>query len=196
MNASTVPFRHFGIRYLDAIQMLALQSCSTVEEIEELLMPSTLISQRDPIVSLPECAYSIAPSLTKLFNRSIASGCYPQAWKLARIVPIHKSGDKATPSNYRPISIVSKVLERHVHTVVSNFLAENAPIIFMPVGLYVSGHFSLKPGQISQIPWNHASLRHVLVPPGNSCEHKSYRKLTGLLYCRLYRYSSPGTRPD
>jgi len=36
-----------------------------------------------------------------------------------------------TSSNYRPISIlsiVSKLLERHVHTVVSNFLAVNAPI--------------------------------------------------------------------
>ena len=77
------------------------------------------------------CRYVIRLSWTMYSNRSIASGCYPQAWKLARIVPIHKSGDKATPTNYRPISIlsiVSKVLERHVHTVVSNFLAENAPI--------------------------------------------------------------------
>ena len=35
-------------------------------------------------------ACSIAPSLTKLFNHSIASGIFPEAWKHARIVPIHK----------------------------------------------------------------------------------------------------------
>ena len=40
-------------------------------------------------------------------------------------------------------------------------------------------------GQLSQIPWNHASLRHVLVPPGNRVSTK-VRKLTGLLFRRFY----------
>ena len=33
-------------------------------------------------------AHSIGPSLTKLFNLSIAQGCFPQCWKLSSIVPI------------------------------------------------------------------------------------------------------------
>ena len=60
----------------------------------------------------------IVPSLTKLFNLSLSSGIFPEAWKLARIVPVPKAGDLSRPSNYRPISIlsvVSKLLERHVH---------------------------------------------------------------------------------
>ena len=72
-----------------------------------------------------------APSLTKLFNLSIGSGCFPTAWKCARVTPIFKSADPALPSNYRPISIlpiVSKVLERHVYNLVSNHLALSSPI--------------------------------------------------------------------
>ena len=107
----------------------------TVEEVEELLVilnpdKSTGLDGVSPRM-LKSTAHSIAPSLTKLFNRSMATGFYPRAWKHARIVPIHKKGDKAFPSKYRPISIlsiVSKLLECHIHSLVSNFVSENSPI--------------------------------------------------------------------
>ena len=56
-------------------------------------------------------ATSVTPSLTHLFNMSITTGCFPDAWKLARVVPVPKANDMSNPSNYRPISIVSKVME-------------------------------------------------------------------------------------
>ena len=59
----------------------------------------------------------IAPSLTKLINTSFSTGCFPDILKNAKVSPIYKGGDKAEPSNYRPISIlpiVSKVIEKHV----------------------------------------------------------------------------------
>ena len=80
---------------------------------------------------LRSTAAFIAPSLTKLFNLSIASGRFPTDWKCAKITPIYKSGDSALASNYRPISIlpiVSKVLERHIYTLLFDFLAANCPI--------------------------------------------------------------------
>ena len=80
---------------------------------------------------LRSTAVLIAPSLTKLFNLSIASRRFPTDWKCARITPIFKSGDSALASNYRPISIlpiVSKVLERHIYTLLFDFLATNSPI--------------------------------------------------------------------
>lgn len=42
----------------------------------------------------------------------------PTEWKVHSIAPIHKSGDRASVENYRPISLLSstsKVLERLVH---------------------------------------------------------------------------------
>ena len=61
---------------------------------------------------------SIVPSLTKLFNISIRTGKFPQCWKESSIVPIPKGGDSSKPGNYRLLSllsIMSKLLERHFH---------------------------------------------------------------------------------
>ena len=76
-------------------------------------------------------APNIAPSLTKLFNLSIRSGCCPNSWKVARIIPIRKADEMTSPANYRPISIlpiVSKVLERHIACIIMDHLEEVAPI--------------------------------------------------------------------
>ena len=56
----------------------------------------------------------IAPSLCKLFNRSLGEGYIPSEWKLANVVPVYKKDEKDHVENYRPISllcIISKVLE-------------------------------------------------------------------------------------
>ncbi len=66
---------------------------------------------------LKEVAAEIAPSLTRLFNLSLVSGCLPLEWKRSHIVPIPKSDELSNASNYRPISllcIVSKLLEKHI----------------------------------------------------------------------------------
>ena len=58
-----------------------------------------------------------APSLTKLFNKSLQYGIIPDEWKVANVVPVYKKGRKDCVENYRPISLlplVSKVLERCV----------------------------------------------------------------------------------
>ena len=59
----------------------------------------------------------LAPSLTKIFNKSLSTGIYPNDWKLARVVPVFKIGDRSDMINYRPISIISsaaKIFEKIV----------------------------------------------------------------------------------
>ena len=71
------------------------------------------------------CARGISVSLCTLFNRSFCDGRVPSAWKEALIVPVHKSGSKSSPSNYRPIallSIVSKVMDKIVLKRLNAFL--------------------------------------------------------------------------
>ena len=64
---------------------------------------------------LKNCAPSFAKPLTLLFNTSFVTGCIPDEWKLASVVPVHKKGDKGCIENYRLISLtclVMKVFER------------------------------------------------------------------------------------
>ena len=80
---------------------------------------------------LKATAESIAPSLTNLFNLSISNGQFPKTWKEARIAPIPKSTTKHSPSGYRPISllsILSKLLEKHFHLLITDHLAGHHPL--------------------------------------------------------------------
>ena len=63
----------------------------------------------------------IENSLAFLFNASIETSCFPDSWKVARVTPILKEGDKADKSNYRP-SLVLPVISRLFETLVTNQL--------------------------------------------------------------------------
>lgn len=78
-----------------------------------------------PASLLKSCCDLLAPSLSLVFNRSLSEGYVPSAMKHANITPLFKGGDSKTPTNYRPVSllsIVSKILERVVHNQLSAYL--------------------------------------------------------------------------
>ena len=62
--------------------------------------------------------FSNVPSavLSKWFNESFNLGVFPDCLKIAKNFPLHKSGDKTIPSNFRPISLlpsIAKILEEN-----------------------------------------------------------------------------------
>ena len=66
---------------------------------------------------LKETAEVMAMPLSRLFNRSMEMGCFPDVWKQANVTPVYKKADKQIKENYRPISLLScvgKVMERIV----------------------------------------------------------------------------------
>ena len=48
-------------------------------------------------------------SLTYIMNMSLQMGVFPNEWKIAKVVPLHKGGDLNDVNNYRPISILACV---------------------------------------------------------------------------------------
>jgi hypothetical protein len=70
----------------------------------------------------------IVTTLTYIFNLSLATKTFPESWKLANVIPVHKKDDKSEVNNYRPISLLSvvgKIFERIVFKHVYNFLRDN-----------------------------------------------------------------------
>jgi hypothetical protein len=77
---------------------------------------------------LRECKDSLAAPLAYLFRKSIESGMVPAAWKSAMVTPVHKSGAKSDPGNYRGISLLSavgKLLERCIAEQLIAYIEEN-----------------------------------------------------------------------
>ena len=108
---------------------------SSFEKVSQLTVKECILHsapkscELDPIPSklLIECLDSILPSLSDLFNSSLASGIFPQCFKSAHITPILKKRclDHNDLNNYRPVSnlcFIAKILEKLVLSKVSSYL--------------------------------------------------------------------------
>ena len=70
----------------------------------------------------------ILTPLRHICNTSLGQGIFPDEMKIARIIPLFKSGDKQNVSNYRPISLLpkfSKILEKIFNNRLMNFINSN-----------------------------------------------------------------------
>ena len=67
----------------------------------------------------------ISDSITYICNKSIQNSEFPSKWKEGKVTPLFKNGTKEDVNNYRPISILpilSKIIEKHVHDSLMEFL--------------------------------------------------------------------------
>ena len=73
----------------------------------------------------------IAIPLTTLFNSAFKLGIFP-CLKIARVIPVFKSGEKTNPNNYKPISILftfSKILEKLICDRTQSFLDKHSILL-------------------------------------------------------------------
>ena len=78
-----------------------------------------------PSMLLKNSSGYILNVLTNIFNKSLIQGIVPNELKVAKIIPLFKSGNKELISNYRPISLLpclSKVLEKIVYNRIIDFV--------------------------------------------------------------------------
>ena len=70
----------------------------------------------------------IAQPLANIFNLSLQTGIFPDDWKIAKISPVFKEGNKTDCGNYRPISVISvvaKLFEGLVYNQLRTFISDN-----------------------------------------------------------------------
>lgn len=120
-----------------------LQSCIsnivlTEDEVLKKLSEINVNKSKGPDNIHPKVIYELrnelAAPLTILFNNSLETGVVPSEWKVAKVTPLFKKGDKHQASNYRPISLTSvigKLLESLVkdklltHLEANNLICSN-----------------------------------------------------------------------
>ena len=101
---------------------------STEYEVENVI--NKLKNKKKGINEVPISIYKktadiISKIICKILNESISKGIFPSPLKIARIIPIHKSGSKQKTNNYRPISIlptISKIFEKIMHMKMMKFI--------------------------------------------------------------------------
>ena len=67
----------------------------------------------------------LTPILTKLFNKCMSEGVYPDFLKIAKVIPIFKGGDVNDENSYRPISILTqlnRIFEKLLHKRLYDFV--------------------------------------------------------------------------
>ena len=70
----------------------------------------------------------LLPPITHLVNLSLKYKIFPNQWKLAKVIPLHKKDDPLEAKNYRPVAllpITSKILERAVFAQVVEYFEGN-----------------------------------------------------------------------
>ena len=75
--------------------------------------------------------YLLAP-LTHLINLTLKSGVFPSLLKVAKVITLHKSGDKSQISNKRPVSLLnsfSKIFEKVIFERINNYLEKFSLLI-------------------------------------------------------------------
>ena len=129
--------------YVNSI-VLDLTTQQELIDITNSLRPGTAAGYDEvPMSILKDSIDIIAGPLTRIINLSISSGIVPDLMKIARVVPLFKSGDHRLFQNYRPISILpifSKLLERVVYKRILDYIYKfiNESCIFLIINT-VSG---------------------------------------------------------
>lgn len=112
--ASSQPFEVNFISYAGLVSMLVNLNTKKSCGPDEL-----------PNVFLRRYAEYVGKFLFIIFNASLSTATLPRDWKMARVAPIFKKGDRLSVPNYRPISLTSsccKLIEHIIANQITEFL--------------------------------------------------------------------------
>ena len=78
------------------------------------------------LIKMARC--ELVKPLTKIINRMLHTGIFPEQLKISKVLPLHKANDKMSLTNYRPIALlpsISKILECVLLEQLTNHFTDN-----------------------------------------------------------------------
>ena len=129
-----------------SFQFSQIDPCIVRQEISKLDIKKAVGPDKIPSKFIKSSLPFITEPLTHVINLSLSTSTVPDSMKIARVMALYKNkGEKTSPSNYRPISILpifSKILEKIVNTQLQTFLSDNNVIFTNQYGFQKSKNTS------------------------------------------------------
>ena len=90
------------------------------------------------------CATLISKPIHILFDNSVINEYFPNEWKKASNIPVHKKGDMQIIKNYRPVSLLpisSKIFEKIMFNSLFKYLEDNKLLTCNQSGFWHSNSY-------------------------------------------------------
>ena len=113
---------------LNSMYLQPAQSYEIAKIIDNFKNKATLDTRMNALKIANNCE-KFVDVLCEMINCSFNDGIFPEALKIAKVVPIHKEGSRTEVSNYRPISLLStfsKIYEKIMHNRVLQYFDKNS----------------------------------------------------------------------
>lgn len=127
-NQSSISSQHINSRIVinnsDSFALANIKQEDIFKKLKSLDITKGPGSDQIPAIFIKRCAEELTIPLNIIFNKSLCVGVFPEQWKLAKVVPIHKGDDDQLVSNYRPISIlcaIAKVFEALICPLIQSY---------------------------------------------------------------------------
>ena len=102
---------------------------SEIENYINALKPTAAGIDDIPATILKAALPSILPVITFLIKLSFQTGIFPEKLKIAKVIPVQKSGDLTLLQNHRPVSVLpslSKIFERAIAVRLTLYMETNS----------------------------------------------------------------------
>ena len=89
------------------------------------------------MLTLKKVFLSICSPFTNICNKSLSNGIFPNNMKIAKVIPLFKSGENDIFTNYRPVSLLSqfsKILEKLVDRRLDSFFDKHKILVEQQYG--------------------------------------------------------------
>ena len=127
-------------------QLPPITEPAVIKLIESINTSKSSCLDKLPSKLLKDALLAIPSQITHLFNMSLITGIFPDAWKEGKISPILKKGNITEVNNLRPITqtpLIGKLLERYVTDHITNYLESNN-LLYTGQGGFRKNHSTIK----------------------------------------------------